>query len=465
MAPSAAKPDPPQTPADRGDRKSLALATFLQLEREARHAVTPASFRFVVVNETRRLIPYDQAVLWKLDSPGKAHVEAISGIAEHSREAPYIHWLESFITGRLRLNSASRAHVITHADAGATEQAAWNEWIGGEVLWVPLLTARGEIHGGLWLIRTGSSWQPGEQALLERLGDAYAHAWQALDRQTGRGHFGKSGGSVLTRYRLALSVVLALVLLLPIRQSALAPAEIVPVDPVIVTAPLEGVISAIHVQPNSAVHQGDLLFSLDDTTLRNKHEVALKAADVAQAEYLRAAQKAFKDETSKSELSMLRAQVALRDAEARYTGELLEKVAVHASRDGIAIFTAANDWLGKPVIVGEKVITLADPAQTEIQLWLPVDDAISLETGAEVTLFLNTDPTRPLTGTLRQTSYEPQVTAAGNLAFQLKARLDAADVPPRVGLKGTGKIYGKRVLLISYLLRRPISALRRFTGF
>ena len=63
------------------------------------------------------------------------------------------------------------------------------------------------------------------------------------------------------------------------------------------------------------------------------------------------------------------------------------------------------------------------------------------------------------------TSYEPQVTAAGNLAFQLKARLDAAGAAPRVGLKGTGKIYGKRVLLISYLLRRPISALRRFTGF
>jgi len=33
-----------------------------------------------------------------------------------------------------------------------------------------------------------------------------------------------------------------------------------------------------------------------------------------------------------------------------------------------------------------------------------------------------------------------------------------------VGFKGTGKIYGKRGFLISYLLRRPFSALRRFTG-
>jgi len=89
---------------------------------------------------------------------------------------------------------------------------------------------------------------------------------------------------------------------------------------------------------------------------------------------------------------------------------------------------------------------------------------MSLENGAEVKLFLNIDPTHPLAGTLRQTSYEPQVTPEGPLAFQLKAGFDQLDRQPRVGLKGTGKIYGKRVLLISYLLRRPFSALRRFTG-
>ena len=110
-------------------------------------------------------------------------------------------------------------------------------------------------------------------------------------------------------------------------------------------------------------------------------------------------------------------------------------------------------------------MTLASPDQTEMQLWLPVDDAISLETGAPVKIFLNIDPTHPLTGTLRQTSYEPQVTADGNLAFQLKVGFDNPDIQPRIGLKGTGKIYGDRVLLIGYLLRRPFSALRRFTGF
>ena len=300
--------------------------------------------------------------------------------------------------------------------------------------------------------------------MLERLADAYAHAWQALD--TRRASSVSSGISHLFREksRLIALIALLLVLMLPVRQSALAPAEVIPVDPIIVTSPLQGVVSTIHVAPNSPVSRGDLLFSLDDTTISNEHAVALRAAEVAQAEYLLAAQKAFMDEESKSELAMLQSRVSLREAEARYSGELLNQVDIYAARDGIAIYSAENDWLGKPVITGEKVMTLADPALTEMQLWLPIDDAINLEIGAPVKIFLNTDPANPLEGILRQTSYEPQVTPDRSLAFQLKVRFDPIDSPPRIGPKGTGKIYGERVLLIEYLLRRPFSALRRATG-
>jgi len=451
-------------PAQTGDKESLVLATFLQLERQVRHAKSVERFRFIVVNETQRLLRYDQAVLWKALSTGKPSIEAISGVSVISKEAPYIDWLKNILGEQLSGEKTSQCHTVSSTDISASAQKDWNEWIGSDALWCPLLTVEGKLYGGLWLTRSDADWHPSEQALLARIADAYAHAWQALDRQSSRSPWLPRINLKTGRNRIVLITALLAALMLPVRQSALAPAEIVPLDPVIVTAPLDGVISDIHVQPNSPVRKGELLFSLDDTTLRNTNQVAIKSAVVAQAEYLRAAQKAFSDETSKSELAMLRAQVEVKDAEVRYTSELLEKVDVHAGRDGIAIFTAANDWIGKPVIVGEKVITLADPGQTEMQIWLPVDEAISLETGAEVKLFLNIDPTHPLAGTLRQTSYEPQITPEGSLAFQLKAGFDQPDRQPRVGLKGTGKIYGKRVLLISYLLRRPFSALRRFTG-
>ena len=73
-------------------------------------------------------------------------------------------------------------------------------------------------------------------------------------------------------------------LLLPIRQTALAPAEVIALDAATVASPLDGVIKTIHVRPNQPVKAGQLLFSLDETTLRNRLEVAQKSVAVADAE-------------------------------------------------------------------------------------------------------------------------------------------------------------------------------------
>ena len=447
-------------PANNSDDTARTLATLLQIEREARHARSEASFRFVVVNETRRLVDYDQAVLWRRYEDGGIRIEAVSGVADISRETPYIHWLEKAISLHVTTATATQTHLIEPGMAGGN----WQDMVNGDVLWCPLLTPEGMLVGGLWLSRTTSPWQTSDQALLDRLADAYTHVWLSLTTKSLSASKQFAARLNVGRMRLVLLLILLVVMLVPVRQSALAPAEIIPYEPVIVTAPMDGVIREVHVEPNSSIRAGDLLFSLDDTTTRNRHAVALKSAEVAQADYARAARKAFQDEDSKAELAMLRAEVELRQAEAQYTEELLDKIHVHAERDGIAIFTAVNDWLGRPVITGEKVMTLADPAQTEIRLWLPIDDAINLETGAAITLFLNINPTQPLQGTLRQTSYEAQVTPEGNLAYQLKASFRDGSEAPRIGLKGTGKIHGDRVLLVQYLLRRPFSALRRFTG-
>ncbi|MDX2455921.1 MAG: HlyD family efflux transporter periplasmic adaptor subunit [Gammaproteobacteria bacterium] len=439
------------------------LATLVQIEREARHASSEANFRFIVVNETRRLVDYDQAALWRKRDDGSIRIEAVSGVANISRETPFIRWLERTVTAYAGTAAASGTHLLT-ADSITTETARdWPDMVTGNVLWCPLLTPAGDLVGGLWLTRCSPAWQTSDQALLDRLVDAYTHAWLALANRNRAGTL-QLTGRLAGRKRLVLLPLLLAILLLPLRQTALAPAEVIAYEPIMVTAPMEGVIREVHVVPNSAVQAGDLLFSLDDTAIRNRHEVALKAAEVAQADYLRAARKAFQDEDSKAGLAMLRAEVELRQAESRYTEELLDKIHIHAERNGIVIFTAANDWLGHPVLTGERVMTLADPVQTEIRLWLPIDDAINLEIGAAVTLFLNIAPTHPLHGTLRQTSYEAQVTPGGNLAYQLKATFSNDSDAPRIGLKGTGKIYGDRVLVIQYLLRRPFSAIRRYTG-
>jgi hypothetical protein len=54
---------------------------------------------------------------------------------------------------------------------------------------------------------------------------------------------------------------------------------------------------------------------------------------------------------------------------------------------------------------------------------------------------------------------------SGVLGYRLKASLADDKAPPRIGLRGTAKLFGDRVTLFYYLMRRPLSAARQFLGF
>ena len=139
-----------------------------------------------------------------------------------------------------------------------------------------------------------------------------------------------------------------------------------------------------------------------------------------------------------------------------------------AERAGIAVFTDVNDWLGKPLSVGERVLTLADPQAPEIDIMVPVGDALVLEPGSRVELFLNVDPLHPLRARLTHASYEAGLSASGVLSYRVKAALEPGEIPgetpPRIGLRGTAKILGDRVPLALYLFRRPLALLRQSLG-
>ena len=121
-------------------------------------------------------------------------------------------------------------------------------------------------------------------------------------------------------------------------------------------------------------------------------------------------------------------------------------------------------WKGRPVRVGERILSIADPARVEVTVMVPVKDAIVLEAGHELRLFLDTDPLHSLRGTVQYVVYES--TMAGEWpAYKVTAALHPSEPVPRIGLRGTARIYGQDTMLFYYLLRRPITAARQWLGW
>src|SRR5690606_18645937 len=144
---------------------------------------------------------------------------------------------------------------------------------------LPLQRRTGEPLG--WLLDLLDQ-PPSAQAaaLLQHLQPGWAYAWEML---AGKPRLGMRGRwQALSRRRRQLLIALLLIFfLLPVRQAALAPAEIIALDASVVSAALAGVVKTIHVRPNQTVQAGAPLFSLDDTTLRNRLAVARQAVAVA----------------------------------------------------------------------------------------------------------------------------------------------------------------------------------------
>lgn len=431
-------------------RQLQGLAMLLQLQRKARSCEDLSRLAFLMVNETRSLLPYRQAALWFKPA---TRLEAVSGVAQLEANAPYLLWLKSLAQWQdTQTDTANTCRRVTAQDVPELIANDWHQWCAGFGLWLPM-----QELGGLWLFRE-MAWLDAELVMLTELADAYVHAWQALQPSVPWWQTLKFG----RKQRRWLWLLLVLVL--PVRQSVLAPAEIVAVDPILMRAPIDGVVSEFFVEANQTVKQGQLLLNLENTDIANRLDIASKALAVAEAEYRSNAQQAVFDNKSKADLSVLKSKIEQHQAEVAYMNDQLERSQLKAPEPGVVIFSDVQDWLGKPVSIGERIVQIANPQAVELEMQLPVADLINISNDDDAVMFLNSDPQHPLDAKVYYASYQAQLTTDNVLAYRLKARLQTSDTPPRIGLKGTARIYGQRVTLFYYVFRRPLASMRQWLG-
>lgn len=443
------------------DKAPVTALGLLEFERRIRACSSNREVAFRAVNESSGALRFDQAVLWRSDAFGRPVVVAASGLADLSGDSPYQQWFSRVVRSLVEEPfSAPKAASLAELPPALAEEG--EEWSVAHMLLCPLIGADGDPLGGIAFFRS-EPFSGGEAAAAEWIAQATSFGLWAWRKDRIRLSRWFRSRAVKTAVAVTAVVILAIGLI-PVTLSALAPAEISPMKPVPITSPLEGVVREVLVKPNQMVKAGEALVLLDDTALRNRLAVAEKAHDIARADLQRATYKSFADESSRMELQVLDARVREKAAEVSYLSELLGKLRITAPQGGVAVFADTEEWRGKPVQVGERIMTIADPSLIDVSIYLSPEDAVALEAGGDVTLFLHIDPLNSLRAKIARANYEAQPGPDGTLAYLVRAELVPGHNFPRIGSRGTAKVYGGRVTLAFYLFRKPLAFLRKSLG-
>ncbi len=437
------------------------------LSHRARQAESDRELGFMLVNDSLALAPYRQAALW-LAQEG---VWSLSGVVQIDANVPYVQWLDA-VSRHWQSVAGEQVWVFTASDLPADLAAEWAHWWPVHALWMGS-SATGVAGAGIWV--RDLPWSADEQAAMQEWSEVWWHAFAALHRPRIarlRGWRTRLANALAwqsdrvwwRQRRLHVVAAVLLVLLWPVRLTVLAPGELVPAHPLVIRAPLDGVIDMFHVQPNQQVKAQQALFSFDEIVIQSRLAVAMQALATAETDYRQTSQMALSDVKSKAQLGLLIGKVEERRAEIEALQEQLTRARVLTPQDGVVLMDDPSEWIGKPVATGERILRIATLDDVEVEAWVPLADAISLAVGDDVVLYLSASPLSPVSATLRYMAHDAVQRPDGSYAYRIRATL-SGKTHHRVGLKGTAKLHGGWAPLSYWVLRRPWATVRQYLGW
>lgn len=453
------------------------LLTLITLLKKTRHKNKKTELEFLMVNQTYNMVPYNHCAYWEY-SKGKIILRNISGLAHIDSDGPYTQWLARVIksindkhmnTVNADQDNSAQSYStlipLTINDCPEKEKAEWKNWSSKNSLLIIFKNHTNNILGGLWLDREESFGEL-EKAMLEDLADGYAHALNQFFIKSRRSLV-KSGSSIFSLSSLGVKIFfigLIIALLIPVRMSATAPAEIVASKPDVINVPFDGVIDNVGVVPGQKVQKGDVLVYMDSTVLENKLTMTSEELVAAEIALQKTQRESLTDRAKLAEIAILKSRLDQKNSEVNFAREMMQRAEIKAERDGIVIFPDPNALRGKPVQTGEQIMLLADPDDSELLIRIPVDSMIDIDEEVPARFFLNVMPLDYKKARYESIGYQATPDSGGLMTYKVRAKFTDGDDKMRIGWTGTGKVYGSRTILAFNILRRPFVALRSKLG-
>jgi hypothetical protein len=244
-----------------------------------------------------------------------------------------------------------------------------------------------------------------------------------------------------------------------------APCEVVPLRPMAITAPIEGVVERLDVEPGQRVSAGQQLFTYEKQIPMDELEAARQRVSVIVAQYEQAQAEALGDPKRRPDIEILKRRLAEEETRVSMAEFRVARLDVTSPASGVVLFDNPNEWRGRPVTVGERMMTLMRPTESKLKIWLPQDDKIPVDRSQPVHVLLNTATSDTTKADLRFISKYAEPIPDGGVGFLAEATWRGEPEPHWMGLEGSAVLYGPRVPLYQWLFRKPVNATRRFLGW
>jgi multidrug resistance efflux pump len=415
----------------------LNFASLLQLENDCRNAQNKKELEFIIVNNTSKLIEYEKAILLYSNNNSKYKIQTISDIAVVDRNIPYSQFVESLANG-IKKNINPQEPFFVDLEKELLEEDAI------------LLLLRKKIF------------EDKEKLILEHISNSFSYFILSEKNLESKSFFNRIKSMGYFKYMI---IFLVLLMFVPVQMNLLAPLTVIPKEPQIVTAPVDGVIERVFVKPNQKIKANDRLIKFDSTQIENRYFIAKKSLELSKTTLYAIKQNSFYNKDSKNKISQLKAEVKLKQSQLEFEKQVLEKSVIYSANNGEVIIDNPSALIGKYVSTGEKIFRIANPKHIELQIMVPVEDMIFIQKGYKIKLFLDNNPIKSYSGTVEYISYNPTVSNQNVLAYEVIGSFDDKNNIPNIGLKGTAKIYAGETTLFFYLFRKPITKLRQVIGW
>lgn len=435
------------------------LATLLVLDDEIKRLANLREFGFFCTNETHRLIPYHTAYLWEKKNILGIEIIAQSGTAEFDPHTSINLWLKERIDFILAGEFSKQIHLFTIGDFTKDIQETWPDSLPQQFLWCPFSEKSLEPTGGLLFFKEGG-FSEAETKMLRWLLASYQYTWFILLKPTTTDRWQQLKKKP---YFTALMIAIVGILFFPIHLSVIGTGTISAKDPALINAPMQGIIKSFSVSPGEHVKKNQILVILDSSDLLSESKVNQRDYSLTEVKLRTAINQAFEDTKKRTDIPILQAQLAVDKAKLDYTQGLLEKTEIRSPIDGIVIFDSTEDWIGQPVLTGERILSVANPNHLKLKIELPVAERITLKVGDEGSFFMQ-GQLISLPIKITKLGYNAKLMPNKVLAYEMEADFLEQNTQLQIGAQGTVKLYGNRVPLIYYLIRRPLQSFRQTIG-